>query len=196
MRSLTRFSKPGIVIPNYPLIDRRRNRLLVSDSHNFAQPGPGIWSYDLKTGDGALWFDKPLVFANGLALTKSGVAILACETFARRITQIAINADGSAGEATVYADDLPGLPDGVAFDDKGELFIGCYEPSRILRVPAGGGKASVYIEDTTAHLFAHPTNLAFNGADLYVANLGRWHVTRVETDTFGTPLHLVASGSS
>jgi sugar lactone lactonase YvrE len=191
-RSLTRFSKPGIAIPNYPLVDRKRNRLLVSDSHHFAEPGPGIWSYDLETGEGALWFDRPLVFANGLALTKGGDAVLVCETFARRVTRIAINADGSAGDATIYAEDLPGLPDGVAFDDAGALFIGCYEPSRILRVPAGGGKADVYIEDPTAHLFAHPTNIAFNGPDLYTANLGRWHITRVETDTFGTPLHLAA----
>jgi sugar lactone lactonase YvrE len=190
-RSLTRFTKPGIVIPNYPLVDRKRNRLLVSDSHHFAKPGPGIWSYDLETGEGALWFDRPLVFANGVALTKAGHAILVCETFARRVTRIEINADGSAGAAAVYADDLPGLPDGLAFDDAGALFIGCYEPSRILRVPAGGGEASVYIEDSAAHLFAHPTNIAFNGADLYTANLGRWHVTRVETDTFGTPLHRV-----
>lgn len=195
-RSLARFTKPGIVIPNYPLVDHKRRRLLVSDSHNFAQPGPGIWSYDLETGEGALWFDKPLVFANGVALAKDGDAVLVCETFARRITRITINADGSAGATAIYADDLPGLPDGLAFDDTGALFIGCYEPSRLLRVPAAGGKASVYIEDPTAHLFAHPTNIAFNGADLYTANLGRWHIARVETDTFGTPLHLLASGAA
>jgi gluconolactonase len=169
---------------------------LVTDSHDFAQPGPGIWAYDLETGEGALWFDQPLVFANGMAQTKDGDAVLVCETFARRVSRIAMNADGGAGDATTYADDLPGLPDGLAFDDAGALFIGCYEPSRILRVPAGGGKANVYIEDPTAHLFAHPTNIAFKGADLYTANLGRWHITRIETDTFGTPLHVAASGAA
>ena len=188
-RALMRFTKPGIRIPNYPLVDRARNRLLVSDSHDFAKPGPGIWAYDLATGEGGLWFDRPLVFANGIALTKQGDAVLVCETFARRISHIPIAADGAAGEASTYADDLPGLPDGIAFDDSGALFVGCYEPSRILRVPAGGGQAEIYIEDSTAHLFAHPTNIAFDGSRLYTANLGRWHVTRVETDTYGTPLH-------
>ena len=189
-RSLRRFTQPGIRIPNYPLVDRRWNRLLVSDSHDFAKPGPGIWAYDLHTGKGGLWFDRPLVFANGIALAKDG-AVLVCETFARRVTRIAIGVDGRAGAATVYAEDLPGLPDGIAFDDRGELFVGCYEPSRILRIPPGGSAAEVYIEDPTAHLFAHPTNIAFDGANLYTANLGRWHVTKVETDTFGTPLHRV-----
>lgn len=187
--SLRRFAAAGIRIPNYPLVDRKRNRLLVSDSHDSAEPGPGIWAYDLESGAGALWYDRPLVFANGIALTGDGNAVLVCETFARRVTRIEIAGDGSAGTATVFADDLPGLPDGIALDDSGALFIGCYEPSRILRVPAGGGAGEIYIEDSTAHLFAHPTNIAFDGMNLYTANLGRWHVTKVVTDTFGTPLH-------
>jgi sugar lactone lactonase YvrE len=105
------------------------------------------------------------------------------------VTRIPIATDGSAGEADLYATDLPGLPDGIAFDDAGALFVGCYEPSRVLRIPLGGGKAEVYIEDPTAHLFAHPTNIAFDGPALYTANLGRWHITRIETDTHGAPLH-------
>jgi sugar lactone lactonase YvrE len=188
-RTLRRFSRKGVSIPNYPIVDRTRNRLLVSDSHHFSEPGPGIWSYDLDSGEGALWYDRPLVFANGMALTRNRDEVVVCETFARRITRIPINGDGGAGAASVYADDLPGLPDGLAFDDAGALYVGCYEPSRILRVPPGGGGASVYIEDATAHLFAHPTNVAFDGASLYTANLGRWHITKVETDTFGTPLY-------
>ncbi len=186
-RRVQRFTPPGIRIPNYPAVDAARGRLLVSDSHDFATPGPGVWAYDLATGEGRLWYDRPLVFANGLALDRSGAALYVCETFARRITRIAIMADGSAGEATPFATDLPGLPDGVAFDESGDLFCGCYEPSRILRIKRDG-KAEVYIEDPTAHLFAHPTNIAFDGAALYAANLGRWHITRVDSDTTARPL--------
>ena len=91
-RALKRFSAPGVSIPNYPVVDRKRNRLLVSDSHHFSEPGPGVWSYDLDSGDGALWCDRPFVFANGMALTGDGGAIMICETFARRITRIAIEA--------------------------------------------------------------------------------------------------------
>jgi gluconolactonase len=192
---LARFTPPGIKIPNYPVIDAAHNRLLVSDSYEASRPGPGVWAYDLSTYEGGLWCDEPFVFANGMALALSGDAILVCETFARRITRIAIEADGRPGRRSVYAEDLPGLPDGIAFDDAGALYVGCYEPSRILRIAGEGAAAEIYIEDPTAHLFAHPTNIAFDGAALYAANLGRWHVTKVETDTHGAPLHARVQGA-
>jgi sugar lactone lactonase YvrE len=186
--ALSRFTPPGIRIPNYPVVDRRRNRLLVSDSHHFSEPGPGVWAYDLDTGDGGLWYDRPLVFANGMALEPGGGAVLVCETFARRIVRIPIADDGSAGDAKVWSDDVPGLPDGLAFDATGALFCGCYEPSRVVRIPPGGGTAEVYVEDPTAHMLAHPTNIAFDGGTLYTANLGRWHLTRIAADTAARPL--------
>lgn len=187
-RRVERFSPPGIRIPNFPVVDAARNRLLVSDSHHSSEPGPGIWAYDLDTGQGSLWYDRPLTFANGMALSADGTALYVCETFARRVTRIVIEADGRAGEATTCASDLPGLPDGIACDDAGILYCGCYEPSRILRIMPDEGSAEVYVEDPTAHLFAHPTNLAFAGPKLYTANLGRWHITEIDSDTRGTPL--------
>src|SRR4051794_22613045 len=44
-RDLARFTPPGIKIPNYPVVDKRHGRLLVSDSHGFGVPGPGVWAY-------------------------------------------------------------------------------------------------------------------------------------------------------
>jgi sugar lactone lactonase YvrE len=186
--SLRRFTPPGIRIPNYPVVDARRNRLLVSDSVGAGQAGPGVWAYHLETGVGGVWDERPREFANGMTLSATGDGLFVCETFLRRIIRIAIEPDGRPGAATIFADDLPGLPDGIAFDDRGRLFVGCYEPSRLLRISADGKTAEVYIEDPTAHLFAHPTNIAFDGSILYTANLGRWHITRVETDTSGRRL--------
>jgi gluconolactonase len=183
-----RFASQGIRIPNCPAVDVARRRLFVSDSHDFTAPGPGVFAFDLATGEGELWYGGSMVFANGLALAPDGAALYVCETFARRVTRIAIESDGRAGAATPFAVDLPGLPDGIAFDDRGYLFCGCYEPSRILRISPDGGVAEVYVEDPTAHLLAHPTNIAFDGTALYTANLGRWHITRVDTDTSARPL--------
>ena len=129
-----------------------------------------------------------MTFANGMALAPSGDALFVCETFARQIARIAVDGSGAAAGASVFADDLPGLPDGIAFDAGGNLFVGCYEPSRILRIAPDGRTAEVYIEDATAHLLAHPTNLAFDGPALFTANLGRWHVTRIGSDTNAPPL--------
>jgi sugar lactone lactonase YvrE len=187
-RRVERFSPEGIRVPNFPLVDAARSRLLVSDSHDFAVAGPGIWAYDLASGTASLWYDRPLTFANGMALAHDGGSLFVCETFARRISRIAIAEDGTPSEAVAFANDLPGWPDGIAFDDRGNLFVGCYEPSRVLRISPDGKRTEVYVEDPTAHLFAHPTNIAFDGPTLYAANLGRWHITKVATDTTGTPL--------
>ena len=57
-----------------------------------------------------------MTFANGMALTLLGDALFVCETFARRIARIAIDGSGAAAGMTVFARDLPGQPDGIAFD--------------------------------------------------------------------------------
>lgn len=185
-RELRRFSAEGIRIPNFPLIDRVHDRLLVSDSYASGTPGPGIWSYDLTTGEAQLWYDGDLNFANGLAMRTGDAAVYVCETFDQSVTRIAILPDGSAGEARAFARNLPGLPDGIAFDAEGQLIVGCYEPSRLLRVSPDGTTTQLLIEDETAHVFCHPTNIAFNGTDLFTANLGRWHISHVSMD-IGAP---------
>lgn len=187
-RALTRFTEPGIRIPNFPLIDHARRRLLVSDSHASGTPGPGVWAYDLDTGEGHLWYDRPLNFANGLAMREGEEALYVCETFAPCITRIAIQPDGAAGSVTTLAGDLPGLPDGIAFDETGRMVVGCYEPSRLLRISADGARTDLLIEDITAHTLCHPTNVAFAGDTLYTANLGRWHLTRIGMDVGAPPL--------
>lgn len=185
---LAKFSSPGIRLPNYPIIDPRRRRLLVSESFEAGTPGPGIWSYELDTGKGSLWYDESMDFANGLALGLDGDRIYVCETFARRILCIEIEENGAAGHSRVFADDLAGLPDGLALDKHGNVFVGCYEPSRILRISADGRRTDIYVDDPTAHVMCHPTNIAFKGSTLYTANLGRWHITEIKTDTSADPL--------
>ncbi|MEO1678707.1 MAG: SMP-30/gluconolactonase/LRE family protein [Pseudomonadota bacterium] len=191
-REIRPFTPPGILIPNFPLVDRRRGRLLVSDSHASGTPGPGIWSYDLETGAGGLWYAGDLNFANGLAMRPGEDAVYVCETFAPAITRIEIGPDGGAGAVSTFASGLPGLPDGIAFDAGGNLVVGCYEPSRLLRISADGTRTDVLIEDPTAHVFCHPTNIAFDGEALFTANLGRWHITRVAMDVGAPPLWSVA----
>lgn len=185
-RHLDRFSTPGIKIPNFPLVDPSRGLLLVSDSHASGTPGPGIWSYDLRSGRGELWYAKPLNFANGMAMRPGEDAVYVCETFAPSVSRIPILPDGSAGEASVFAGNLPGLPDGIAFDSAGNLVVGCYEPSRLLRISGDGARTDILIEDITAHTLCHPTNVAFAGDTLYTANLGRWHLTKIAVD-IGAP---------
>jgi sugar lactone lactonase YvrE len=189
--SLDRFAggdgRTSMQIPNVPVVDVQRNCLYVSDSFHFQQSGPGVWRFDLDSGDGQLWYDRPLRFANGLALSANLSWLYVAETFARQVVRIPILADGSAGAAEPFVQAVPALPDGLAFDLEGRLYIACYEPSRIYRVDATG-TIELLIDDPEAHTLCHPTNCAFRGTELFNSNLGRWHITRTEVGVTGLPL--------
>jgi gluconolactonase len=174
-------------IPNFPVVDPRRNCLYVSDSHDMEVPGPGVWRFDLGTGKGDLWYDQPMTFANGMALSPEGNSLYVAETFARRVSRIPIHADDSAGEAEVFVQDIERLPDGLAFDLEGQLYVSCYEPSRIFRV-SPEGKVELLVDDPEAHTLCHPTNCAFRGKELFTANLGRWHISRIDLGMEGLSL--------
>ena len=176
----------GLRIPNFPVFDDA-GRLYVSDSHAFKEPGPGIFRFD-PDGDGELWYAEPLNFANGLALSPDGRYLYVSETFGNTVSRIPIEDDGSAGVRDEFAF-LPGvLPDGLAFDVDGNLYIACYEPSQVLTV-APGGEVARLIGDEEAHLFCHPTNLGFRDGTLFTTNLGRCHITAVETTVVGLLLY-------
>ncbi|HYF12464.1 MAG TPA: SMP-30/gluconolactonase/LRE family protein [Actinomycetota bacterium] len=176
-------------VPNFPAFGPD-GHLFVSDSHAFRVPGPGIWRVD---GDGraTLWFDRDLNFANGLAFDATGRFLSVAETFGNRISRIEVREDGTAGDAETFSELGEAWPDGLAFDVEGNLYVGCYEPSQILRVDATGRPALLYRE-ASAHTLAHPTNVAFRGSTMFTANLGRWHVTRIEVGVEGLALPVAA----
>jgi hypothetical protein len=66
------------------------------------------------------------------------------------------------------------------------VWVGCYQPNQILRVK--GGVAELIFRDDTAHLLAHPTNIAFTQNRLVTANLGRWHLSTLDVGVSGAPL--------
>lgn len=164
-------------IPNFPAFDGE-GRLYVSDSHAFKGPGPGVFRFSAD-GSGELWYDEPVNFANGLALPPDRLHVYVAETFGNAVFRVPVGQDGSAGDREDVAE-LPGvLPDGLAFDAEGNLYVGCYEPSQVLRVGPGGA-VECLVRDEEAHLLCHPTNLAFRGSTLFTSNLGRWHITAVD----------------
>jgi gluconolactonase len=161
--------------PNFALFDDA-GRLYVSDSYPIAEPGPPVFRFS-PDGTGEIWFGTPLSFANGLAMDSA--ALYVAESFLPGVSRIEIEPDGSAGQRTIVAE-LPGtVPDGLAFGPDGLLYIGCYEPSQVLRLRRDGAPETV-ARDPTAHVLCHPTNLAFRGRTAMVANLGRWHVTAID----------------
>jgi sugar lactone lactonase YvrE len=175
----------GFRIPNYPAFDAD-GLLYVSDSHGFHDPGPGVHRFG-PDGVGDLWYTENVDFANGLALSPDGRFLYVVETFGHAVFRVPIGKDGSPGAREDVAR-FPGvLPDGIAFAADGSLYVGCYEPSMVLRVEPDGPVECV-VRDAEAHALCHPTNLAFRGTTLLLANLGRWHVAAVELGVEGAPL--------
>ncbi len=171
---------PGhrIIAPNFPLL-LPDGSLLVSDSGNAHEPRAGILRFD-ASGTGEVWHDQPLDFANGLARSRDGSVLFVVESWASRI--LAIDLDEHHRPAGPFRPhvDLPGcIPDGIAVGPDDALYVGCYEPSAVLRVP-GPGDVELVAHDTFAHTLCHPTNVTFRGRLLIAANLGRWHLTGID----------------
>jgi sugar lactone lactonase YvrE len=174
------------VTPNAIAIDARGD-LLVSDSGIPHEPRAGLVRLR-PDGAGELWSDEPLSFANGVALSADGRTLYVVETWARRVLAFPIDERGACAGPPRAIVDLPGtVPDGIAVDECGDLWIACYEPSQVLVVEQGG-RVRVAASDPDAHLLCHPTNAAFMGRTLITANLGRWHLTAIDTDRTGVPL--------
>jgi gluconolactonase len=172
-------------IPNFPAFDAE-GRLYVSDSYEYKDPGPGIFRFT-PDGSGILWCRESLNFANGLAFLPDGRFLYVVETFARAVSRIPIRADGSAGpkEHVAY---VGRVPDGLAFDEAGRLYVACYEPSAVYRLSGEGNEVDIVWLDEEAQLLCHPTNCAFWQSSLYTVNIGRCHITKLDVGVRGVPL--------
>ncbi len=107
------------------------------------------------------------------------------------IVRIAIEADGSAGAIETVVELPHNVPDGVAFDEAGNLYIACYTPDVIYRLTPEG-ELAVVASDWQGTTLATPTNIAFCGPDrktLVVASLSRWHLAKAEMPVAGARLN-------
>ncbi|MEO7176411.1 MAG: SMP-30/gluconolactonase/LRE family protein [Saprospiraceae bacterium] len=178
----------SISIPNYPVFDSYGN-LYVSESGAFRQTTGKILKWN-SAGQGEIWHSGPFNFSNGMALSPDGNWLYVVCSFLPGIERIKIEADGSAGERELFCMMDEKVPDGIAFDTMGNLYIACYAPNAIY-VVSPERKMSTLINDWEAHTVSNPTNIAFGGEsmqDLYCTNLGRWHITKMPSNIAGFPL--------
>jgi sugar lactone lactonase YvrE len=181
-------------IPNH-LAFMPDGSLFVTDSGAFREVSGKIFRFD-SSGRGEVWHAGPFNFSNGIAIGPKRDAVYVVCSWLPGVERIEIKADGSAGKRNVYVKLPKVLPDGLTFDARGNLYVSCYTPARILKV-SRDRKVSVLIDDWEAHMLANPTNIAFGGKEfdqLFAANLGRWHITKIDVRVKGAPLAVHANG--
>jgi len=175
-------------LPNALAFDDAGN-LFVTDSGEYLEDDGVVFRIS-PTGETTVWTRDAVRYPNGCCLDASGTVLYVAESYFPGVVAIPILEDGSAGEPRV-AVELPGtVPDGVALDAQGRLYVTCYRPDRIY-VVTPAGEAVVLADDPHAAVLSAPTNVAFSGAGLdrlIVANVGEWHLNYLDVDVPGLPL--------
>ena len=175
-----RYGDP-IGYPNYPVFDDQ-GRLWVSDSGGWERADGAIVRID---PDGATErIAGGLRFANGLAIRDGWLYVV--ESAWPGVIRLPLQ--GGAAEPVVALEHV--VPDGLAFDADGALWIGCWQPNRVYR--AGPGDAlEIVVDDWSGEYVFTPTNLAFAGPELDVlvlASLGGQSIKAIAPGVRGAPL--------
>lgn len=188
-------SRP-MATPNYAVFDRT-GYLYVSDSGHWPEGGGCIYRIS-PSGETLVWSTGCPQFTNGLALSPDQRYLYVVESVLPGVTRVMINDDGTAAPPELVVL-MPGtVPDGLAFDSSGRLYVGCYRPDRIYRVDPGMSPVIV-AEDWQGTFLSAPTNLAFIGQELdrlLISSLGRWHLSVMSVDVPGQPLNYPKLGRS
>jgi len=177
-------------VPNACAFDDHGN-LYVTDSGEWGNDD-GLVYLVRPGGLTEVWTDAVPRFPNGCCLTADGEALLVIESRGRAVMRVSIGADGAAGAPVLVADLTGSQPDGIALAADGTMFVGCYRPDRIWRIPPGG-EPEVLAEDPDGVILNQPANVAFigDGLDrLAVSSLGGWSLVAADVGVAGLPLRL------
>ena len=178
----------GFAAPNYPVFTSSGD-LYISSSGGFDEKNGCVFLIR-PGGETIVASDEMDDFPNGMALSPDGSELYVLLSCAPSLVKAAIQPDGTLG-ATQLVTDLPGtVPDGIAFDVEGNLYIACYAPNKVFRYSAGG-ELELFAYDWRSVILSAPTNIAFGGDGMRYAifgSLGRWHLSMLEMQVAGLRL--------
>ncbi|MEP6758483.1 MAG: SMP-30/gluconolactonase/LRE family protein [Actinomycetota bacterium] len=175
-------------VPNFAAFDDA-GVLYVTDSGEWGKDDGLLFRVSMG-GDTTVWSDAVPAFPNGCCLSADGGALLVVESRARRVVRVSIEANGAAGPVTAVADLTGSQPDGIALAVDGTMFVGCYRPDRIYRIPPGGSP-EIWAQDADGVVLNQPANPVFIGPALdrlLFTSLGGWNLVAADPGVAGLPL--------
>jgi gluconolactonase len=175
----------GLGFPNYPAFGPD-GTVWLADSGSWEQNDGRVLRL-AADGEVEVFSTALPHFPNGCAVTADGRWLWLVESFEPTVNRL----DLASGQVEEIARLEGTVPDGVAFTAEGGVLVSCYRPDRIVHIDRDGS-VEIVAEDPQGTLLAAPTNVCFMGVRLdrlVSANLGRWHLTAIETGLTGVPLH-------
>ena len=168
---------------NYPAFDRR-GALYLSDSGDWSGAVNGRL-YKIEPGGGAarLWYPGAIDTPNAIALDAAERYLYVVETFGAGIARVAIDEDGSAGGFERVLHMPRHVPDGIAFDEHGRLWIACHRPDAIYVFDLHSRRLELFAEDWMGEALRGPTDVAFAGPErdiLFAASLDNLVIHRFD----------------
>lgn len=119
-----------------------------------------------------------MLFANGMVTADDGATLIVAETRSApgRLTAFTIGADGSlAGRRTLCEFDESVMPDGIAIDDAGNVWVASPFSGEVLRVDARGEvDRRLAVPNPYAVALRTPADGAAGGGELYVCSSPDW----------------------
>ena len=155
----------GFMCTNYPAFDRQGSMYL-SDSGDWSDTVNGHL-YKIPPGGGAaqLWYPEPVDTPNAIALDAAEEHLYFVETFGNAIARVRIEADGSAGAFERVVHMPRHIPDGIAFDTDGRLWIACHRPDAIYVYDLDSQRLELFVSDWRGEALRGPTDVAFGGPE-------------------------------
>ena len=164
----------AIICANYPAFDRGGSMYLSESGDWSGQVNGHLLKIPPGGGEAELWYPDPVDTPNGIA-------------------RIAINDDGSAGAFERVVHMPRHIPDGIAFDTEGRLWIACHRPDAIYVFDLLSRHLHLFASDWKGEDLRGPTDIAFAGPDrdiMLAASLDNLCVHRLDnTGVVGLPLN-------
>jgi sugar lactone lactonase YvrE len=165
--------------PNFPFVDSR-GRLWVSNSTSnpnvdeaLQKPVPD-GSMVLIEGVKPHIVAEGICFANGVALDGAEDFLYVAETMKRRILRYPIRPNGSLGGSETYGPEflgIKGFPDGIAFDEAGNLWV-TFPSWNAIGYINPQGELEIILEDKEGKVINRPANICFGRKQRKTAFIG------------------------